>query len=747
MKLRRILLGLGMLVPVLGLLAVVGSRALPPPVSTSTIVINIMVGFFFWLFAMLVAWHGQMQRDVLLFYSMAMTLAVVVLVYRPENDLGLGTTGQLLGALLSHGLYPLTVTLLLHFSISFPDGVPAGARRLVPLLYLASVSLSAWLLATMLQVEPGGTAADLAAYQQAQRALQIYLPLVFALSPVLWAVKLTRTQDLATRKKLKWLIWGMAVGIAPHLLLYELPQGLGLAPVLPEQITVPLSIVAGASVLVAVTRYRLLDINLVINRSLVYLILSVVVVMVYLGLVALGDALLAGSRLTSSAWVRVPVVLALALLFAPARNLAQAAVDRLFFRKRHDQRLALMELSRAAARTLDIGELAGRLVELVSSVLGADKAAVFASDRDRQQLQEIVPDGTRPAATIEVAEVPGLEDSAIVYTSDDRSALAGFQVLVALQAEQRLSGMLALGPKRSGEVFDEDDLHFLDAVAAQTALAFETARAFQQLRDLNAELEQKVYERTAQLSQANDRLVEQYQQLQKLDELKETMTRMVVHDLRNPITTIALGAELALAESSSLPEEIQHSLALIQETSGHLNNMVQSMLDSARIEAGTLKIERKPVFIAGLLKDCAERLRILARAKHVDLQVEADEQLQFQLDEELVGRVVVNLLANAVRHSRPGQPIRLGARRHEPGKLEISVSNNGPVIPDEIKDRIFDKFFQASDGGKSSRQGGGLGLHFCKMVCQAHGGDISVLSPLPGKSFGARFLLTLPETS
>lgn len=744
---RGRLLGLGLLVAVLGIVAVRGSMDLQPPISTSILVINVLVGFFFWLFAMLVAWYGQMQRDVLLFFIMAMSLSVVVVVYRPENALGLGSTGQVLGALLSHGLYPLTVTLLLHFSIFFPAGAPPGARRLVPLLYLASLSLSTWLVVTMLPAQAGGLPAHPAAYRQALRALHIYLPAVFATSPVLWLVKMRRSRQTTTRKKLKWLVWGMAVGIGPHLMLYELPQGMGLAPLLPEELTVPMAIIAGASVLVAITRYRLLDINLVISRSIVYLLLSALVVASYLGLVALSDILLAGSRSTSSVWIRVSVVLVLALLFAPARKLAQDAVDRLFFRKRHDQRLALMELSRVVANTTDIGELADQLGKLVGNVLSVNRVAMFASDRERRQMQEVVPAGSRPARQIAVEEVPGLHDSVVVLTSDDNSVLAGFQVVVALRAEHRLSGMLVVGPKLSGEVFDDDDLHFLEAVAAQTALAFETARAFQQLRDLNAELEQKVYERTVQLSEANDRLVEQYQQLQKLDEMKEMMTRMVVHDLRNPITTIALGAELALLECSDLPEEIRDSLTLIQETSGHLNNMVQSMLDTARIEAGTLKLDKKPVTVHRLLADCAERLRILARAKHIELLVEADESLQFPLDKELLERVVVNLLANALRHSASNQPIELSARRDESGRLEIGISNNGSPIPDEIKERIFDKFFRGGPGGDSSRQGGaGLGLYFSKMVCQAHGGDISVLSPLPGKSCGARFLLSFPKT-
>ncbi|RME30217.1 MAG: hypothetical protein D6806_00505, partial [Deltaproteobacteria bacterium] len=632
LKNRIFLMCLGAVVAVLGAVAAIGCLGLEPPIPSGTLIVNLVVGYFFWLFGMLVVWHGRAERDVLLFYAMAMTLSLVILIYRPENALGLGEAGRIAGAVLSHGLYPLTVTLLLHFSIYFPNGAPAWARRLVPFIYLASASLSAWLAWSMLS---GRHTGDLS-YASAMRALRLYLPVVFFASPAIWIARLRRTRDSVTKKKLKWLLWGMAVGIGPHLLLFELPQGLGQGPLLPEELTETFSIIAGASVLIAVARYRLLDIDTVISRSIVYIVLSAVVAVAYLSLVAAGDTLILESRAGSYTLVRLPVVLLLALAFAPARRMAEDAVDRLFFRKRRDQRQALIELSRTAARTLDMRRLAGHIAKVVEDAVGVQALALYALDDTR--LRQIWPESGEEMSTLDASLLEALPEGVSVFQPGEKCPIEGMRLLVPLRAEEKPAGLLAVGEKKSGEQFSDDELRFLDAVAAQTALAFSTALAFEQLRRQKEELEQRVYERTMQLSQANDRLVEQYQKLQRLDELKETMAHMVVHDLRNPITTIAVAAELAVSEldEGNCTEEVRQSLELIKETSWHLNDMAQSMLDVARIEEGTLEVRHEDFDLTGLLSSCANRMRVLAGTRHLKVQLNADPHLESRMDRQLM---------------------------------------------------------------------------------------------------------------
>jgi len=180
------------------------------------------------------------------------------------------------------------------------------------------------------------------------------------------------------------------------------------------------------------------------------------------------------------------------------------------------------------------------------------------------------------------------------------------EVLVPLRAEERLVGLIVLGRKRSGLVYGEEDLRFIDAVADQTAVAFEKARAFKIIKDLNISLEQRVYERTAQLAEVNDRLLEQYHKLKELDELKEAMTRMIVHDLRNPVSTIMLGLDfIDHIDAGGLDDEVRHALEVIRNTAAEMKDLIGDMLDINRMESGNLLLDRQTVQVGSLVEESA----------------------------------------------------------------------------------------------------------------------------------------------
>ncbi len=719
---------------------------LEPAVPVGLLATNIAVGCLFWLFGMLILVYGRIERDVVLFFAMSMTLSLVILVYWPENDFGI-PGGRWLGALFSHGLYPLTVTLLLHFSLGFPAYSSDRLRRLAPLIYLPALAFSAALIWTQLVARSTLDLSAIVDHLALLKVFRVFLAVFFALSPLLWLYRLKRSRDLATRQKLKWLLFGFIAGIAPHIFLFELPHGLGARPLLSEQVTLLFSPLSAAGVVVAVVRYRLFDINLLINRSIVFTLLSLFVGGAYLGLVASMDALLAG-HLESVAGIRIGVVLLLAVLFEPARRIAQGAVNRILFRRHHDERQALAELSRLVARTLDMKELAAALSRIVTAVLGVRRLAVFfLDDKDKKLLPVPLSDRMPDTSPLEVERfLPSsfAQDSPLVLDIED-PRLADFRLGLRLVAEGNLVGLVALGPKDRSRAFSDEDLRFLEAVAGQVALAFEAARAFHQLREINLRLEQKVFERTAQMAESNDRLVEQYVQLQHLDEMKETLTRMIVHDLRNPLATISLGSEFLRLECPSLTAGAVKTLETIESAARHMQDMIQSMLDTAKMEAGKMRLELRDLSARHLLEDCLERVRLQAEVKEISLELQLTDDLSFQADEPLFCRVLVNLLANAVRHSPARDRILVSALGDGvSGKVEFSVTNHGAAIPPKTQEKLFEKFFQAEAGAGG---GAGLGLHFCHMVTEAHGGRIAVVSPLPGQGHGSKFVVVLPPAA
>jgi signal transduction histidine kinase len=259
-------------------------------------------------------------------------------------------------------------------------------------------------------------------------------------------------------------------------------------------------------------------------------------------------------------------------------------------------------------------------------------------------------------------------------------------------------------------------------------------------------------------------LQEQNALLQRLQQLRNDLTNMIVHDLRNPLTAI-LGNLGLLRENygGKLTNEQHDVLQAAYGSSQELFQMVNDLLDVSKLEEGKLQLHREKIRLDELLAARTARLNSLAKNEGKELSVQIPEPLPLvEADAQLLSRVVDNLLTNALHHTDRGGHIRVDAHRNGSETLMVTVEDDGEGIPPEFHDRIFDKFVQVDSqiakdsvkrgasggitGGESSRPsrklGFGLGLTFCKLAVEAHGGKIWVESE-PGK--GSRFSFTLPE--
>ncbi|RYG75587.1 HAMP domain-containing histidine kinase [bacterium] len=236
----------------------------------------------------------------------------------------------------------------------------------------------------------------------------------------------------------------------------------------------------------------------------------------------------------------------------------------------------------------------------------------------------------------------------------------------------------------------------------------------------------------------------QFEELQKLEVLRDDMVQMLVHDLRTPLATLVGGIQTL--ESMMDPDPIQSELLTISLRGGRtLAQMVDTILDVSRGEAGELALNRQEISPLALIDSALLQVELLSQRKEQELAFKLMPHLPpLFADEEKLSRVLVNLLGNATRHTpREGKiEIRVSSYDDETGKgLLWCVADDGSGIANEDFGRIFEKFGQvgASDTRKSTS---GLGLAFCKMVVESHGGRIWVESVL---GEGSQFFFTVPS--
>jgi signal transduction histidine kinase len=230
------------------------------------------------------------------------------------------------------------------------------------------------------------------------------------------------------------------------------------------------------------------------------------------------------------------------------------------------------------------------------------------------------------------------------------------------------------------------------------------------------------------------------QQLLELQRLREETSDLIVHDLRNPLQNI-MGALQLLPVV--LPEEVWQAnrelLEIAQTGSERLQRLIETMLDVARMESGEVTLDLIPICLPSLVETVTRRMTVFAR-ETIKLQISCQPTLPAVIaDLNLIDRVLTNLIDNAVKHTPVGGKITVAAETVN-GEMAISVTDTGPGIPPEERERVFERFTQTA-GEKRHRRGFGLGLTFCRLTVLAHGGRIWVESGEDGK--GSRFIFTL----
>ncbi|MBN1936650.1 MAG: GAF domain-containing protein [Anaerolineae bacterium] len=229
----------------------------------------------------------------------------------------------------------------------------------------------------------------------------------------------------------------------------------------------------------------------------------------------------------------------------------------------------------------------------------------------------------------------------------------------------------------------------------------------------------------------------------ELARLREDTTHMLVHDLRSPLTVVMGTLDLMKYTFGKEDEDkFDKLLSMCKGSSVRMLDMVNQLLDIGKLESGQLPIHPQNIVARDLLSDVAARLAPLAAEARITLEINADPDLpNLFIDPDLIGRVLNNLLDNAIKFTPDEGRVELWARRQlDVDGLLLGVSDSGPGIPPEALPRLFEKFQQV-DSVQGRRKGTGLGLPFCKLAVEAHGGEIWVESKV-GK--GTTFLMTLP---
>jgi signal transduction histidine kinase len=241
------------------------------------------------------------------------------------------------------------------------------------------------------------------------------------------------------------------------------------------------------------------------------------------------------------------------------------------------------------------------------------------------------------------------------------------------------------------------------------------------------------------LRRARVDLADNYAKLKELERLRDELVHMVVHDLRSPLTVLVGHLDLLSLEVGKLSENAARDLQTAIDGGTALCNMTNDLLDVSRMEDGKMPLARERSDLVMVSENVCTGLRTLDRNRAIG--VDAAGPVEASCDAGIIHRVIENLVNNAIKHTPPGGQIRVAVTSGD-GRVRVAVQDDGPGVPLDARERIFEKFGTAGARKDRKYHSAGLGLTFCKLAITAHGGTIGVAD---GPARGSEFWFELPE--
>lgn len=268
----------------------------------------------------------------------------------------------------------------------------------------------------------------------------------------------------------------------------------------------------------------------------------------------------------------------------------------------------------------------------------------------------------------------------------------------------------------------------------------------------NGDLSQRVairsHDELGDLGQTFNQMAES---LDSAENQRQHLMADIAHELRTPITVIQANLEAMLDEV--LPLDAEQVAALHDETL-LLNRLVADLRLLSQAEAGALKLERQETEIGSLIQRVAEKIKVQAQQKGINLEIDTPKDLpRIRIDADRITQVLNNLIGNALRYTPQNGKIIVSATKSagSAGKIQISVTDTGSGIDPEALPFVFDRFYRADQSRARTSGGSGLGLAIVKQLVEAHGGIVEAISPVfsnaDKQGFGTRITITLPDTT
>jgi signal transduction histidine kinase len=508
----------------------------------------------------------------------------------------------------------------------------------------------------------------------------------------------------------------------------------------------------------AITRYRFMELRIVIGRGMIYLFSFLTEISLALSLLFLNERL----EMLIPLNIFLPLILIVCiLLFQPIFRFFEKLASRYFFYTFYSAQKVIGDLGKKLTQFLDLDTFSSLLLNTLIETMKLDRAVLLLRKPETGEylIQKNIGFKEENGISLvkdnfltnflEKTHKPLVYEEIFLIAKDladekERRKLERLKenmkrieaaLCLPLLFEGKIIGMIVLGNKLSGEAYSAQDIDLLTTLSQQASIAFQNARLYSEIKGFSEKLEKEVEKRTEELKKA-------YEELKKLDIAKSEFISIASHQLRTPLSAIKGYLSMILEGSyGNLPEKVKKPMENVYQSNERLIKLVNDILSVSKIEAGEMEMNWEREDLREIIKEVISELSIKAKEKNLYLNFEEPKEFpKVLLDREKIRQVILNLVDNAIRYTQKGGvTVKLQIANV---KLQIVVSDTGEGLTKEEREKIFERFSRGTAGTKFWTEGAGLGLYIARKFVEMHKGRIWAESEGRGK--GSTFYVELP---
>lgn len=632
-----------------------------------------------------------------------------------------------------HFSYALTPALFFHFTLIFPRDNTNKWRNILKINYLTAVILAVITTYEFIFALSSLNDNSINNYLFVFNFLRIYLIICVILSISFFISAFVKERGKAEKQQLKWLLFGFIIGPLSFVVLWVLPILFSGKAFIPEEIVMILICAIPITFAIAIIKYHLLDIDEVLNRSLVYGIVILILIILYSAAIGL---FVSSFHISDQSIVSTVAAIFLALIFQPVKTKVQKFVDKKFFRVRYNFRNELSKFTSQIKNYNDTRSLGEYLIREINALIPVEKIAFSELDSQTGKLLitahnnfdqiankslRIKPE-TLERKWFEVAAVKSKVENESGISTLFQNTLVRWNINLVVpikSVSDELLGFIILGNKKSGFKFSTEDVDLLKDIGINAGATIERIKLQEQLIREQLEAER----------------------LEELNNQKSMFVSTVSHDLKTPLTSIKIFAEMLLENEKNLSDKSKNHLEIIEGETDRLTRLINNVLDFSKIERGIKDYSFREIHFNQIIKNVIERMQYTLKMKGFILKTNlSDFNDLIYGDADAITEATENIISNAIRFSSDHKEITI-ATYNQNVFASVEVTDNGIGINQSDFKNIFNPFFRSEDAKLKKIEGTGLGLPIVKHIMEEHNGKIEIKSKL---GLGSTFILCFP---